>query len=448
MFVEPRLLRELLLRGIEVSESNGFDVSEVAASVDSLTDSLDEIMAAAATLAALPAIRSDWPYSEPDHLDEIRNEAGPAESGSTALVIPSATVAARARTAFLGSVCGCILGKPVEVSATKDELMGAVRRADAWPLTGYVPERVLEELGRRHPDWTRTVRERIVAVAPDDDINYTVIGMLVLERFGLSFTRDQLADVWLHPLPIGWAWGAERWFYLNAGAHSFMRDQHFAAGDRDFDSWVAVLNPYSQQCGALIRADAYGYACPGNPSLAAELAWRDASMTHRGTGIYGAMFSAAAIATALVADDMEDVIVSALGVLPQRSRLYEAASFAFAQVRERPGWEVGNERIRSRYGAYGHCEIYQEVGTVINTLMSAPNVHEGLVVQVLQGNDTDSFGATAGSILGAFFGPDGLDGAWLEPFHDRIDLALADFGENRLGRLADRMGSLAGNVSV
>ena len=37
----------------------------------------------------------------------------------------------------------------------------------------------------------------------------------------------------------------------------------------------------------MIRADAYGYACPGRPELAAELAWRDAGLTHRRTGIYG-----------------------------------------------------------------------------------------------------------------------------------------------------------------
>jgi hypothetical protein len=48
---------------------------------------------------------------------------------------------------------------------------------------------------------------------------------------------------------------------------------------------VAVLNPKDEYCGALIRADAYGYACPGRPALAAELAWRDASLTHRRTGI-------------------------------------------------------------------------------------------------------------------------------------------------------------------
>ena len=32
------------------------------------------------------------------------------------------------------------------------------------------------------------------------------------------------------------------------------------------------LNPSDEQCGAMIRADAYGYACPGRPALAAELA--------------------------------------------------------------------------------------------------------------------------------------------------------------------------------
>jgi ADP-ribosylglycohydrolase len=42
-----------------------------------------------------------------------------------------------------------------------------------------------------------------------------------------------------------------------------------------------------------------------------------------------------------------------------------------------------------------------------------------------QGNDTDSFGATAGSILGAYCGAEGLEGRWLAPFHDDFRTALA-----------------------
>ena len=86
------------------------------------------------------------------------------------------------------------------------------------------------------------------------------------------------------------------------------------------------MNPGDELCGAAIRADAYGYALPGNPELASELAARDASFTHNRTGIYGTMFIAAAIATAQVTDDRVEVIKTALQYIPQKSRFFERSS--------------------------------------------------------------------------------------------------------------------------
>jgi hypothetical protein len=68
--------------------------------------------------------------------------------------------------------------------------------------------------------------------------------------------------------------------------------------------------------------------------------------------------------------------------------------------------------------------------------------------QLAQGNDTDSFSATAGSILGAYFGPDGLGERWLAPFHDDIHTALAWFYERSLSKLAKRIGELPGRIAA
>ena len=66
----------------------------------------------------------------------------------------------------------------------------------------------------------------------------------------------------------------------------------------------------------------------------------------------------------------------------------------------------------------------------------------------MQGNDTDSFGATAGSILGAYFGPGHLARRWLKPFNDDMHTALAWFHERSLAALAKRMGELPGRVAA
>src|SRR2546426_473981 len=78
------------------------------------------------------------------------------------------------------------------------------------PLRAYISEPMLQKLGRRHTSWSDTVRGRIEYAASDDDINYKVIGMLLLERHGRDFTKDDLRELWYVNLPPGWQFGPER----------------------------------------------------------------------------------------------------------------------------------------------------------------------------------------------------------------------------------------------
>ncbi len=188
--------------------------------------------------------------------------------------------------------------------------------------------------------------------------------------------------------------------------------------------------------------DAYSYACPGNPALAAELAWRDASLTHRRTGTYAAMFVAAAIATAFVAKGPLEIFETALKFVPRRSRFYAIVADLLDEVSQASNWLEAYQRIHDKYHQYDHCWVYQEIGTLINSLHFAENVGDGICKQVMQGNDTDSFGARAGSILGAYFGPEYLEHRWIEPFGDDMRTKLAGFPERSLSKLAARMGAL------
>ncbi len=83
---------------------------------------------------------------------------------------------------------------------------------------------------------------------------------------------------------------------------------------------------------------------------------------------------------------------------------------------------------------------------LINTFIFAENTGHGICIQVSQGADTDSFGATSGSLLGAYFGPDGLEDRWLEPFNNDIHTGLAWFFERSVSELAERMSKLPGQM--
>jgi ADP-ribosylglycohydrolase len=258
----------------------------------------------------------------------------------------------------------------------------------------------------------------------------------VLNQHGLDFTRDDLARTWLNNLVPACTYGPERTILIRMAQASITRSPV------DFDTLADELNPGEEHCGAMIRADAYGYACPGRPQLAAELAWRDAGLTHRRTGIYGTMFAAAAIATAFVERNALEVFATAARYVPQRSRFRESVEIGLEAVAASTDWIDGYRRINTQLGRFGHCRVHQEVATLVNTLHWAESVGHGICIQVSQGNDTDSYGATAGALLGTWFGPEHLDERWLAPFHDEIHTLLAGWYETSLAATSDRVATL------
>ncbi len=432
-------LRAMVSRVLADKAEQGHVVTGLADELAAVPDSYDALLGFADRLSGLPP-RDDWPWVEPSDLAGIRLAADPARRREP-LLVRTDEVAARIETAFLARVSGCILGKPFEYDPTLDELRAVLEPAGEWPLRDYVTAATNASLRAPQPQSPELVREQIRHVAEDDDLNYTVLAMLLLEQHGADFTGDDVRALWLRQLPVLATFGPERTQLLAAGVASL--------GPSTGGRWAEVLNPADEHCGALIRADAYGYACPGNPELAAELAHRDACVTHRRTGVYATMLVAAALALALVGD-AEDRLGpwrAALRHIPQESRLAAVVTASLAEVEEASDWLDGYRRIHGRYGEFTHCRVYQEIGTVLNTARFARDVGDGIGLQVCQGNDTDSFGATAGSYLGALLGPDAFDVAhWTGRFHDDIHLALATCHLRSLSELAQRMSRLPSSL--
>ncbi len=460
MLIGLETLRQRIHGVVMNKGEQGHQIKGLVSKLESLPESYDVMLEFANSLSDLP-IRSDWRYAEPNGIQDIWAESNPDRNQGAIAPIDINDSAKRVESAFLGSVAGCMLGKPLEAMLTGDEIRSALEAMGDWPMSEYVSNKVKEYVPRVHRSFPETAREFIDYVAPDDDINYTIMGMLILEEFGPDFTHDNVQDLWLKHLNFHTTFGPERTTLLRSGMESLDRFtlasflEKGGVGQRDYgdqrpghlNMFNNFLNPGDELCGAAIRADAYGYACPGRPQDAANMAWKDASFTHSRTGIYGTMFIAAAIAAAQVVSDRMEIIDIALQYVPQKSRFYERVAACLTVIKDSDSWEEGYERINDKYGEYGHCRVYQESGMLINTLKFAENIGHGICIQVSQGADTDSYGATAGSLLGAYFGPGYLEKRWLEPFNDDIHSGMAWFFERSLSNLALRMGELPGKIT-
>ena len=76
-----------------------------------------------------------------------------------------------------------------------------------------------------------------------------------------------------------------------------------------------MYNAYYMSDGAAMRSGPIGIVCAGDPERAAELAYRDACVSHYREGIWGAQAVAVAVSLAMVDADMEEIMEAILNLL-------------------------------------------------------------------------------------------------------------------------------------
>lgn len=258
-------------------------------------------------LDELALLESPLADDEPTGLDAIRAACPHWPHPRTG---PSAVGRERLHAAWLGRAAGCLLGKPVE-KLPLEGIRALARATGNWPLTTWFTARGLPPaLAATYP-WNRrsastSLAENIDGMPEDDDLNHPLLTVLLLQRYGRSFTTADLARLWLDELPAGRTFTAERIAYRN-----------LLDGIEPPDT-ARHRNPFREWIGAQIRADVHGWTHPGDPAAAAEQAHRDAVLTHTGNGVYGAMFTAAALAEAAGGEaDVHGCLAAGLRVVPR-----------------------------------------------------------------------------------------------------------------------------------
>ncbi|KPI07569.1 ADP-ribosylation/Crystallin J1 [Actinobacteria bacterium OK074] len=360
--------------------------------------------------------------------------------GPSAAVPESSAVIPRLHAAWLGRAVGCLLGKPVE----KVSLAGirAIAGSTAnWPLNGYFTEVGLDPaVAAAHP-WNRRSRptslvENIDGMPEDDDLNYPLLGLLLLQRYGHGFSTADVASLWLDELPAGRTFTAERVAYRN-----------LLCGVEP-PATATYRNPFREWIGAQIRADVYGWTNPGAPARAAELAHRDATLTHTANGVYGAVFVAAVVAHAAGPEPttVHEALATGLRFVPPDSRYARAIRFGIDTARAEPtgtaaGFATVVDALHARYGRDHHwVHVLPNAALLAAALTHADGDFTGSICRAVSGGwDTDSNGASAGSIAGLLAGsPDAIDERWTAPLKNRLATTVAGFdgiGFDELARL-------------
>ncbi len=364
-------------------------------------------------------VSDEFDYVEPSAYEEILKVRPPTAPELPPFDIEDgALLADRLRGAWLGRSAGCLLGIPVEGWAG-DRLEEMLRATGRYPLAAYLRLSDADDEARKKFEidpnmfWADAV-ERMPA---DDDMNYSLIGLGIMQKYGANFTPLNVAEHWLTFLPPWRTFTAER-----------VAMRNFMLGMEPPQSAI-WQNPYREWIGAQIRADFFGWAGAGAPELAARWAWTDACISHVKNGIYGEMWAAAMMAAAAVCKDPVTVLRAGLAQIPEWCRLARAVANVIGMYKSKYSFEefVADHRRRREI-----LTAYHRVHTIVNAELVAAALLWGegdfgrsISMAVQPGYDTDCNGATVGSVLGMMYGAAAIGAQWRGPLGDGVSFTLA-----------------------
>jgi len=388
--------------------------------------------------------KPDFAYKEPSELHEIKADR-PKVRRKIEIALSDSELHDKIYGGWLGRCAGCLLGKPVE-GLSKEQIEEWLKIANAYPLKNYFPP--IRRLPEDAPEWLTNrlsriqqttkkmkrgvLKGQINRMARDDDTDYTALGLHILENYGPDFTTMNVGESWLHLLPYWQVYTAERVAYRNL-VNGLVPPES-----------ATYMNPYREWIGAQIRADMWGYVTPGMPDLGAEIAYRDARLSHVKNGIYGEMFVSAIISAAFATDDVGKIIDAGLSVIPEKSRLAEATKNVAAWSEEFSDWKDTWGKIFEKYGRYHFVHTINNAAIVVMGLLYGKGDYEkSITISVMGGFDTDCNGATTGSILGVMLGAKALPEKWVKPLNDQLESFVIGYNNSQISDLAKRTLTMA-----
>lgn len=343
---------------------------------------------------------------EPNGLDEIR-ALRPNGPRVMAGAFDWQGFRSRLKGAWLARAAGCTLGAPVENWSVADTEALARRSRAAFPPTDYWPQHPTPDLLRYEKSLMRDYLKGAISEVPvDDDITYTILGLLIFEEHGPGFTTKQVGEAWLKYLPVACTAEAVALDNLRAGVPTSK------VGEKN--------NPFQEWIGADIRSDPWGYLAPGRPEQAAAMAYQDAYLSHRQNGIYGEMYFSAVIAAAFAVDSPLGALEIGLTEIPAECRLARDVRWAIEAAPKLKDWREARDAVDARFPGMSTVHTNNNAClTIFGLLLGKMDMTKTLGITVAMGLDNDCTAATAGSILGAIIGLEGVPSHWWKPFRNR-----------------------------
>ncbi|NLJ58753.1 MAG: ADP-ribosylglycohydrolase family protein [Tissierellia bacterium] len=258
----------------------------------------------------------------------------------------------------------------------------------------------------------------------NDDITFEIAFLDAFKEMGYQVTSKDIALSWIGLIPAGWS--AEELALRNIRAGMMPPDS------------ATFNNPFNEWIGAQMRGGICGMVAPGNPKLAAHLAWKDGQVSHINNGILGEVFNAVMTSLAFVESDVKEIVKSAISMIPSDSEYYSVVKFAYDSCLKHPKWQDAHEECREKYKQYNWIHAYPNACCEIIALMYGGGDYEKtLNIITMCGVDADCNAGMIMPILGIQKGMSIIPERLISPAFDKLVTYMRAYEEVKLSELVD-----------
>lgn len=244
-----------------------------------------------------------------------------------------------------------------------------------------------------------------------DDVYMDLTFVEVIERLGLDAPADSFAIAFAHA-------DYKLWHANQAARYNILN------GIMPPESGHWLNNPHADDIDYQIEADFAGLMSPGMPNAASEISDRVGHIMNYGDGWYGGVYVGAMYSLAFVSDDIHFVVSEALKTIPEQSEFYQCIADVIAWHKVYPNdWKQTWFEIEKKWssdigcskGVFDSFNIDAKTNAayvVLGLLYGDKDFTKTMEISTRAGQDSDCNPATAGGILGAMMGYDGMPEYW------------------------------------
>jgi len=232
---------------------------------------------------------------------------------------------------------------------------------------------------------------------PNDDLDLQLLWVDVLQEKGTIIDSCDLADAWVEKC---WYPFSEYGYFLK----NYMR------GIKPPYSGIVNNSFFKEGMGCPIRSEIWGIISAGNPKLASQYAYMDATLDHADNSVYAEQFLSAVESMAFFESDINKLVDIGMKFIPQDSKLSKCFEMVLHMYKEGADWQCARKGVLDKYSHPDFTNVVQNLGFVLIALLwGKGDMRDTINIALRCGYDTDCTCASAASIVGIIKGYSGLE---------------------------------------